>query len=354
MLLKIYKRMLSTVNELSLRRLSPCNIDKAVGIMIRSLDLRQENMRTLNMWIALGFRYKEEMVTPPLKYLEEESMEMLATLSHTYKYQPGELVISQGSCEDACAYLVLTGLLLMDCSSSRYKRKKVLAQLHPGDIVGSDNLLYDNPPPYSATVTATRGSELIIIPRKALLKVAAVFGIQELLPASSGDSSAKPIYTISSEQKEFACDEERRAAASVQGKTQGGRETGKGKNRWKTLVAAIARRAAGHFSLAMGRLVEMMMELVLTFAILLRESNLMLFSQSLHGDLAIFIGSVSLAESFFTHTGGSHMARRGSARIFRGYGKCCCSNSVRDDRARFVLRVRLGSHARPPPPVGTQ
>ena len=75
MLLKIYKRMLSTVNELSLRRLSPCNIDKAVGIMIRSLDLRQANMRTLNMWIALGFRYKEKMVTSPLKYLEEESME---------------------------------------------------------------------------------------------------------------------------------------------------------------------------------------------------------------------------------------------------------------------------------------
>ena len=244
--IKIYERVIMAISELSNRRLSPKQMETAVDIMLR---------------------YKNAFDTPPLKYLEEDAIAMLASLSKTLIYEPGELVLAQGSIEP-CSYIVISGLLQMAYTSKRYHKMHVLAKLRAGDIFGSEGVLHDAPSACAASITATSRSTLIQIPREALVKVAQTFSISPLLldftKGSTESETGRRGDGKSSPSSPRAMGQPAARTTSPCGELQsdGGIKNVKITKEAKKLVRAIARRASGHFVSGLIRLTEMLHDLV--------------------------------------------------------------------------------------------
>ena len=244
--IKMFRRMLATIGELSARRLSRRALETSVLIMLR---------------------HKDAMQTEPWVHLDETGMAMLASLSQVLSFEPGERVVAQGA-HDACAYLVLSGLLQTFYTSKTYQQKHTLTKLRPGDIVGSLSLLPEHAPACAATVTATSKALLVQIPRHALLIVAGACALAPLRSALQQAANAPPHTHESLAQpgrpsSRHSASDKLPAEGSEAGTWGGGASGGaKGKGERKKVAAALARRAAGQFALALGRLSDLLQMLL--------------------------------------------------------------------------------------------
>jgi hypothetical protein len=123
--LKIFRRLLTTIQELSAKSLTPRQIETTVGILKRN---------------------KESFQTVPFNYFESEAMKMLASLSKVLVFEPAQMVVKQGSSEP-CSYIVLSGRLQMAYVSVRHKKLRSLFTLRAGDLFGHGNLMENEPEP---------------------------------------------------------------------------------------------------------------------------------------------------------------------------------------------------------------
>jgi hypothetical protein len=126
--LKIFRRLLMTIQELSAKSLTPRQIEITVGILTRN---------------------KKSFHTVPFKYLEPEAMKMLTSLSKVLVFEPAQMVVKQGSSEP-CSYIVLSGRLQMTYVSVRHHKIRSLFTLRAGDLFGHGDLMENEPEPRRA------------------------------------------------------------------------------------------------------------------------------------------------------------------------------------------------------------